>query len=157
MLNLAERRKKRCVKIEKKIGAAGSFCMDQSYFRFLFRLARKSEQSGLTKSEKSLAKRNATCNRILIDYGNKYGIRLNVIFDVSKVLSLLSNDNLGKTITIISYNVLPRTSIFYDRYRRFLRENQRRLKSFIGNDFENELKQKESVCVNLRLNPLKRR
>ena len=40
MLNLAERRKKRCVKIERKIGAAGSFCMDQSYFRFLFLLAR---------------------------------------------------------------------------------------------------------------------
>ena len=60
MLNLAGRRKKRCVKIEKKIGTAGSFCMDQSYFRFLFRLARKSQQSGLSKSEKSLAKRNVT-------------------------------------------------------------------------------------------------
>ena len=60
MLNLAERSKKRCVEIEKKIGAAGSCCMDQSYFRFLFRLARKSKQSGLSKSEKSLAKRNAT-------------------------------------------------------------------------------------------------
>ena len=60
MLNLAERREKRCVKIEKKIGAAGSFCMDQSFFRFLFRLTRKSKQSGLSKSEKSLAKRNAT-------------------------------------------------------------------------------------------------
>ena len=60
MLNLAGRRKKRCVKIEKKIGAAGSFCMDQAYFRFLFQLARKSKQSGLSKSEKSLAKRNAT-------------------------------------------------------------------------------------------------
>ena len=35
-------------------------CMDQSYFRFLFRLARKSKQSGLSKSEKSLAKRNVT-------------------------------------------------------------------------------------------------
>ena len=34
--------------------------MDQSYFSFLFRLARKSKQSGLSKSEKSLAKRNAT-------------------------------------------------------------------------------------------------
>ena len=34
--------------------------MDQSYFRFLFRLARKSKQSGLSKSEKSLAKRNST-------------------------------------------------------------------------------------------------
>ena len=33
--------------------------MDQSYFRFLFLLARKSKQSGLSKSEKSLAKRNA--------------------------------------------------------------------------------------------------
>ena len=60
MFNLAERRKKRCVKIEKKIGAAGSFCMDQSYFSFLFRQGRKSKQSGLSKSEKSLAKRNAT-------------------------------------------------------------------------------------------------
>ena len=60
MLNLAERRKKRWVKIEKKIGAAGSFCMDQSSFRFLFRLTRKSKQSGLSKSEKSLAKRNVT-------------------------------------------------------------------------------------------------
>ena len=60
MLNLAERREKRCVKIERKIGAAGSFCMDQSFFRFLFRLTQKSKQSGLSKSEKSLAKRNAT-------------------------------------------------------------------------------------------------
>ena len=60
LLNLAERRKKRCVKIEKKIGAAGSFCMDQSFFRCLFRLARKSKQSGLSKSEKSFAKRKAT-------------------------------------------------------------------------------------------------
>ena len=34
--------------------------MDQSYFRFLFRLAPKSKQSGLSKSEKSLAKRNVT-------------------------------------------------------------------------------------------------
>ena len=58
---LAERSKKRCVEIEKKIGAAGCCCMDQSYFRFLFRLARKSKQSGLSKSEKSLAKRNVTC------------------------------------------------------------------------------------------------
>ena len=57
---LAERSKKRCVEIEKKIGAAGCCCMDQSYFRFLFRLARKSKQSGLSKSEKSLAKRNGT-------------------------------------------------------------------------------------------------
>ena len=37
--------------------------MDQSYFRFLFRLAGKSKQSGLSKSEKSLAKRNATLSR----------------------------------------------------------------------------------------------
>ena len=34
--------------------------MDQSYFRFLFQLARKSKQSGLSKSEKSLAERNVT-------------------------------------------------------------------------------------------------
>ena len=33
--------------------------MDQSYFSFLFRLARKSKQFGLSKSEKSLATRNA--------------------------------------------------------------------------------------------------
>ena len=59
---LAERSKKRCVEIEKKIRAAGCCCMDQSYFRFLFRLARKSKQSGLSKSEKSLAKRNVTKN-----------------------------------------------------------------------------------------------
>ena len=39
MLNLAERSKKRCVEI-KKNGAAGSCCMDRSYFRFLFQLAR---------------------------------------------------------------------------------------------------------------------
>ena len=61
MLYLAERSKKRCVEIEK-IGAAGSCCMDQSYFRFLFRLARKSKQSGLFNSEKRLAKRNVTQN-----------------------------------------------------------------------------------------------
>ena len=34
--------------------------MDQSYYRFLFQLARKSKQTGLSKSEKGLAKRNAT-------------------------------------------------------------------------------------------------
>ena len=34
--------------------------MDQSYFKFLFQLARKSKHSGLSKSEKSVAKRNAT-------------------------------------------------------------------------------------------------
>ena len=68
MLNLAERRQRRCVTIEKKIGAAGSFCMDQSYFRFLFRLARKSKQSGLSKSKKSLAKRNATFISVEMDY-----------------------------------------------------------------------------------------
>ena len=38
--------------MEKTIRAAGSYCMDQSYFRFLFRLAGKSKQSGLSKSEK---------------------------------------------------------------------------------------------------------
>ena len=59
MLNLAERNKKQCVEIEEKIRAVGSYCMDQSYFRFLFRLAGKSKQAGLSKSEKSLAKRNA--------------------------------------------------------------------------------------------------
>ena len=37
--------------------------MDQSYFRFFFQLAGKSKQSGLSKSEKSLAKRNATLSR----------------------------------------------------------------------------------------------
>ena len=34
--------------------------MDQSYFRFLFQLARKSKQSGLSRSAKCLAKRNVT-------------------------------------------------------------------------------------------------
>ena len=34
--------------------------MDQSYVRFLFQLAGKSKQSGLSKPEKSLAKRGAT-------------------------------------------------------------------------------------------------
>ena len=39
--NLAERsKKKRCVEIEKMIGAASRHCMDQSYLRFLFRLPR---------------------------------------------------------------------------------------------------------------------
>ena len=81
MLNLAERRKKRCVKIEKKIRAAGSFCMNKSYFRFLFRLARKYKQSGLSKSEKSLVKRNATLKQFQIpvkkstdaERGNNFG------------------------------------------------------------------------------------
>ena len=41
------------VEIEKKIGAAGSYCMDQSYFRILLLLVRKSKQSGFFKSEKS--------------------------------------------------------------------------------------------------------
>ena len=34
--------------------------MDQSHFRFLFQLARISKQSGLSKSERGLAKGNAT-------------------------------------------------------------------------------------------------
>ena len=34
--------------------------MDQSYFRFLFQLTGKSKQSGLSKSERGLAKRSAT-------------------------------------------------------------------------------------------------
>ena len=34
--------------------------MDQSYFRFLFQLTGKSKQSGLSESERVLAKRNAT-------------------------------------------------------------------------------------------------
>ena len=63
-LNLAERNKKRCVEIEKKIRAAGSYCKDQSYFRLLFQLAQKSKQSGLSKSEKRLAKRNATWENV---------------------------------------------------------------------------------------------
>ena len=55
--------------------------MDQSYFRFLFRLARKSKQSGLPKSEKSLAKRNATsksfeytllCMQIIFKYTQQW-------------------------------------------------------------------------------------
>ena len=58
MLNLVERNKKQCVEIEETFRAAGSYCMDQSYFRFLFRLAGKYKLSGLSKSEKSLAKRN---------------------------------------------------------------------------------------------------
>ena len=60
MHNLEERNKKQCVEIEKKTRAAGSYRMDQSYFRFLFQLAQKSKQSGLSKSENSLTKRNAT-------------------------------------------------------------------------------------------------
>ena len=40
--------------------------MDQSYFRFLFRLARKSKQSGLSKSKKGLAKRNVSYIVIMI-------------------------------------------------------------------------------------------
>ena len=59
-LNLAERNRKRCVEIEKKIRAAGNDCMDQSYFKFLFQLLRKSKQSGFSKSEKSLGTRIAT-------------------------------------------------------------------------------------------------
>ena len=48
--------KKQCIEIEKKIRAVESHCIGQSYFRFSFRLARKSKQSqGLPKSEKSLA------------------------------------------------------------------------------------------------------
>ena len=42
-LNLAKRNKNRWVEIEKKISAAASYCMDQSFFRFLFRLARNSK------------------------------------------------------------------------------------------------------------------
>ena len=40
--------------------------MDQSYFRILLLLVRKSKQSGFFKSEKSLAKRNATF--VIISY-----------------------------------------------------------------------------------------
>ena len=61
-LNSVEGNKKRCVEIERKISAAESFFN----FRFLFRLAQKSRQSGLSKSEKSLAKRNATFRKTLI-------------------------------------------------------------------------------------------
>ena len=39
--------------------------MDQSYFRFLFQLSRKYKHSGLSKSEKSLAKRNAAIYLLL--------------------------------------------------------------------------------------------
>ena len=59
--------KKRSVEIEKKIRTAGSYCMDQSCFRFLFWL--KSKQSGLCKSEKSLAKRNETFSSRVIGWG----------------------------------------------------------------------------------------
>ena len=52
--------KKRCVEIKQKIREACSYCMDQPYLRFLIQLARKSKQSGLSKSAKSLVKRNAT-------------------------------------------------------------------------------------------------
>ena len=61
-LNSAEGNKKRCVEIERKISAAESYFN----FRFLFRLAQKSRQSGLSKSEKSLAKKNATFRKSLI-------------------------------------------------------------------------------------------
>ena len=50
-----------------KIRAVGSYCIDQSYFRFLFWLAQKSKQSGMSKSEKSLVKGNATTHRPVID------------------------------------------------------------------------------------------
>ena len=62
MLNLAERSKKRCVEIEKKIGAADMQLLYGSILFQIFvpRLPRKSKQSGLSKSEKSLAKRNVT-------------------------------------------------------------------------------------------------
>ena len=39
----------------------GPLLCDQSFFRCSFRLVRKSNQSGLFKSKKRLAKRNATC------------------------------------------------------------------------------------------------
>ena len=42
--------------------------MDQSYFGFLFRLIRKSKQSGLSKSEKGLTKRNATSVKDEFEY-----------------------------------------------------------------------------------------
>ena len=51
------------VEIEKKIGAAGSYCMDQSYFRMLLLLVRKSKQPGFFKSEKSLGLKE--CNLCL--------------------------------------------------------------------------------------------
>ena len=90
-------------------------------------------------------------NRILIDYGNKYRIRKCNICIQS--LILWSHDNLCKTITIISCNVLQRTSIFMIDIEDVC--ERRRQKSLIGNDFKNELKQKDSVCVNLRFRSVK--
>ena len=40
------------VEIEKKIGAAGSYCMDQSYFRILLLRVRKSKQPGFVSLKK---------------------------------------------------------------------------------------------------------
>ena len=57
--------------------------VDQSYFRFLFHLARKSKQSGFSKSEKSLAKRNATL--ILIVKSNQWSI-INAAFRLVELL-----------------------------------------------------------------------
>ena len=70
--------KKRCVEIEKNIREACSYCKDQSYLRFLFQQARKSKQSVLSKSEKSLAKWNATfvsTNGAIGNYQCKLSIR----------------------------------------------------------------------------------
>ena len=62
--NVVERSKKRCVENAKKIRGAGSFCMDQSYFRFLFWLARKSKQSWLTEHKKKFGSKEYNHNKL---------------------------------------------------------------------------------------------
>ena len=79
--NLAARNKTRCTEMEEKIRAAGSYCMDHSYFGFLSRLAGKSKPSGFSISEKSLAKGNATFQVAFCD-GNKYQSFLGKMRDV---------------------------------------------------------------------------
>ena len=71
-------------------------------------------------------------NRILIYYGNKYRIRKCNICIQS--LILWSHDNLCKTITIITCNVLQRTSVFMIDIEDVC--ERRRQKSLIGNDFK---------------------
>ena len=55
-----KKNQKRCEEIAKEISKAANYRMNQTCLRFLFCLPRQSKQSGLSISEKRLAKRNAT-------------------------------------------------------------------------------------------------
>ena len=73
--------------------------MDQSYFRFLFRLARKSKQSGLSKSKKGLAKRNVSYIVIMIMI-----MIVIMIMIIIMMMIIIMEDFIVKASSWIKYN-----------------------------------------------------